>query len=122
RERKGPGRYPGGGSRGPDDPYGRHYRRSAALRTRGCVARRYDRYASGLGHRGLIGRHHDVRRMKYMSKKKAKSAELIMKLYELRREPTMRDARNWFATFFPESTDDVMTAMLHPDSSAFFRM
>jgi hypothetical protein len=57
-----------------------------------------------------------------MSKKKAKSAELIMKLYDLRREATMRDARNWFATFFPESVDDIMAAMLHPDSSAFYRM
>src|SRR4051812_14431763 len=57
-----------------------------------------------------------------MSKNKAKSAALIMKLYDLRRESTMRDARNWFAGFFPESSDDVMTAMIHPDSSAFYRM
>ena len=34
----------------------------------------------------------------------------------------MREARNWFARFFPESSDDVTTAMLHPDSSAFYRM
>ena len=27
---------------------------------------------------------------------KAKSAELILKLYDLRREPVMREARNWF--------------------------
>jgi len=57
-----------------------------------------------------------------MSKKKAKSAELIMQLYDLRRESTMREARNWFARFMPESTDDVMAAMLHPDSSAYYRM
>ena len=57
-----------------------------------------------------------------MSKKKAASADLIMKLYDLRREATMREARNWFVAFFPENADEVMTAMLHPDSSAFYRM
>jgi len=57
-----------------------------------------------------------------MSKNKARSADLIMKLYDLRRESKMRDARNWFAQFFPETSDDVMAAMLHPDSSAFYRM
>ena len=50
-----------------------------------------------------------------MSKNKARSADLIMKLYDLRREPTMRDARNWFVGFFPESADEVMAAMLHAD-------
>ncbi|HEV7645803.1 MAG TPA: hypothetical protein VGO50_17825 [Pyrinomonadaceae bacterium] len=53
---------------------------------------------------------------------KAKSADLLMKLYDLRREATMRDARNWFITFFPESAQDVMGAMVHPDTSAYFRM
>ncbi len=33
-------------------------------------------------------------------------AELILKLYEMRREPEMRKARNWFLTFWPESTED----------------
>ena len=33
------------------------------------------------------------------------SAELIMKLYDLRREEKMREARNWFISFFPESAD-----------------
>jgi len=46
----------------------------------------------------------------------------LMKLYELRREATMREARNWFVAFFPESSDEIMAAMLHPDSSAFYRM
>ena len=33
-------------------------------------------------------------------------ADLILKLYELRREPTMRQARDWFAIeFHPESVD-----------------
>jgi hypothetical protein len=53
---------------------------------------------------------------------KAKSADLLMKLYDLRREATMRDARNWFVTFFPESTQDITAAMIHPDTSAYFRM
>ena len=37
------------------------------------------------------------------------SANLLIKLYELRREPTMREARNWFARDFnPSTIDDVM--------------
>jgi hypothetical protein len=36
-------------------------------------------------------------------------AELLLKLYDLRREPEIRKARNWWLTqFWPESTDDVM--------------
>jgi hypothetical protein len=53
---------------------------------------------------------------------KAESADLILKLYELRREPVMREARNWMITFFPESTSDVMQAMINPASSAYYRM
>jgi hypothetical protein len=53
---------------------------------------------------------------------KAESADLILKLYELRREPVMREARNWMITFFPESTSDVMQAMISPASSAYYRM
>ena len=29
-------------------------------------------------------------------------AELILKLYDLRREPVMREARTWFFTFNPQ--------------------
>ncbi|MEP6944910.1 MAG: hypothetical protein ABJA02_03270 [Acidobacteriota bacterium] len=50
------------------------------------------------------------------------SAELILKLYELRREEKMRVARAWFITFFPESIDDIMSAMIDAESSAKFRM
>ena len=50
------------------------------------------------------------------------SAELILKLYELRREEKMREARAWFITFFPESIDDVMKAMIDADTSAKYRM
>jgi len=35
-------------------------------------------------------------------------AELILKLYDLRREAEMRKARNWWLGFWPESTDDIM--------------
>ena len=38
-------------------------------------------------------------------------AELVLKLYDLRRESVMRDARNWMATFSPKSMDDVMAIM-----------
>jgi hypothetical protein len=36
-------------------------------------------------------------------------ARLILKLYDLRREPEMRKARQWWlATFWPESADDFL--------------
>lgn len=53
---------------------------------------------------------------------KAESAELILKLYDLRREAVMREARNWLMTFSPESTQDIMQAMINPETSAFYRM
>jgi len=53
---------------------------------------------------------------------KTESADLILKLYDLRREATMREARNWMITFFPESTADIMQAMLNDETSAYFRM
>jgi hypothetical protein len=45
-----------------------------------------------------------------MSKKAtATDAQLIMQLYDLRREPEMRKARNWWVTgFWPENVDDIM--------------
>ena len=40
------------------------------------------------------------------------SAQLILKLYELRREPVLREARAWFIReFHPDSVDDVKAAM-----------
>ena len=53
---------------------------------------------------------------------KAESAELILKLYELRREDKMREARNWMLSFFPESANDVMAAIMNPETSAYYRM
>ncbi len=47
---------------------------------------------------------------------KHEDADLILKLYELRREPVMREARNWFFTFNPTSAADYMEAMMGPHS------
>ena len=50
------------------------------------------------------------------------SATLIIRLYELRRDPTMREARNWYArSFNPSSIDDMLQAVTGPNS-AYFRM
>ncbi|MGO9862404.1 MAG: hypothetical protein ACLPLR_02235 [Terriglobales bacterium] len=47
----------------------------------------------------------------------AHDANLILKLYELRREAEMRKARNWFtAEFWPQSTDEVMKVVDSPAS------
>jgi hypothetical protein len=45
-----------------------------------------------------------------MSKKPtADDAQLILKLYDLRREPEMRRARNWWVvTFWPQTADEVV--------------
>lgn len=52
-------------------------------------------------------------------------AQLILKLYELRREEKMREGRDWFARdFFPSSVDDVKAVWFDPASphNAHFRM
>ena len=38
-------------------------------------------------------------------------AELVLKIYDLRREKVMREARNFFATFMPSSFDDLASVM-----------
>jgi hypothetical protein len=43
---------------------------------------------------------------------KHEDADLILKLYDLRREAVMRDARNWMFTFNPTSIQDVMQTMV----------
>ena len=48
-------------------------------------------------------------------------AELILKLYDLRREAVMREARNWFFTFNPTSAQDIMETMLG-EHSGHYRM
>lgn len=51
-------------------------------------------------------------------------AQVIMQLYDLRREAEMRKARDWFARFSPQSVDefiDVINA-LGTDGNRYFRM
>ena len=53
---------------------------------------------------------------------KQEEASLILKLYELRREETMRKARNWyFREFNPQSIADFNTA-LFSEQSGYLRM
>ena len=54
--------------------------------------------------------------------KPAKSAELIMQLYDLRREETMRKARNWMFGFNPTSAEDFGKAMMDPEVGGYLRM
>jgi len=54
-----------------------------------------------------MGTHHD--------------ADLILKLYELRREKTMREARNWFFQFNPKGKEDFID-VLTSDKSGLYRM
>jgi hypothetical protein len=49
------------------------------------------------------------------------SADLILKLYELRREQKMRDARQWFIGFTPDSVEELFETLKGPNS-AYFRM
>ena len=53
---------------------------------------------------------------------KVESADLILKLYDLRREETMRKARNWFFTFNPTSADDYFKTMMDPEVGGYLRM
>ncbi|HEX4489141.1 MAG TPA: hypothetical protein VH088_22900 [Terriglobales bacterium] len=50
-------------------------------------------------------------------------AQLILQLYELRREAEMRKARHWFAaTFSPQSYEDIQKVIAGPpQESAWFR-
>jgi hypothetical protein len=53
---------------------------------------------------------------------KQDEGSLILKLYELRREETMRKARDWyFRDFHPQSLEDFNNAMFG-DQSAYLRM
>ncbi len=50
-------------------------------------------------------------------------AKLILKLYDLRREPVMRKARDFVNTFFPQSADEVLRLMQAwgTDENAYMR-
>ena len=52
---------------------------------------------------------------------KYKDADLILKLYDLRREKTMREARAWFFTFNPKGKEDFID-VLTGDKSGLYRM
>ncbi len=50
-------------------------------------------------------------------------AELILKLYDLRREPVMRQARSFIAGFNPQSAEDILNLVnsFGTDENAYFR-
>jgi hypothetical protein len=48
------------------------------------------------------------------------SAQLILKLFEMRREPLLREARTWFLRHFhPASIDDIRGVLASPDSGKY---
>jgi hypothetical protein len=49
------------------------------------------------------------------------SARLILELYHLRREATMREARNFWLTFNPETVEDMLAGMSGPNGG-YIRM
>lgn len=53
---------------------------------------------------------------------KVESAELILKLYDLRRETKMREARNWIFSFNPTSADEYWQTMMDPEVGGYLRM
>jgi hypothetical protein len=53
---------------------------------------------------------------------KVESADLILKLYDLRRETKMREARNWIFGFNPTSADQIMQTMMDPEVGPYLRM
>jgi hypothetical protein len=53
---------------------------------------------------------------------KAESADLILKLYDLRRETKMRAAREWIFTFNPTSVDHYWQTMMDPEVGGYLRM
>ena len=53
---------------------------------------------------------------------KVESADLILKLYDLRREEKMREARNWIFTFNPTSVDDFWNTMMDEKVGGYLRM
>src|ERR1051325_11535050 len=53
---------------------------------------------------------------------KVESADIILKLYDLRREEKMRQAREWIFTFNPQSADDYWATMLDPEVGGYLRM
>ena len=52
---------------------------------------------------------------------KQQDADLILKLYDLRREATMREARNWMLTYHPTRVQDIIDVLLS-EHSGHYRM
>jgi hypothetical protein len=59
-----------------------------------------------------------------MEANKTDSASIVIKLYELRREPEMREAREWYLTKFqPTSAQDIVNLLLESfEGSRQYRM
>jgi hypothetical protein len=53
---------------------------------------------------------------------KVESADLILKLYDLRREAKMREARTWIFSFNPTSVDEYWQTMMDPEVGGYLRM
>jgi hypothetical protein len=62
--------------------------------------------------------------MNATTKATTSDADIVIKLYDLRREPRMREARNWFAMkFWPKSVQDILEVQnaFGTDENAYFR-
>ena len=53
---------------------------------------------------------------------KVESADLLIKLYDLRREETMRKARDWFFAYTPTSAEEIGNTMMDPEVGGYLRM
>jgi hypothetical protein len=53
---------------------------------------------------------------------KVESADLILKLYDLRREAKMREARDWMFSFNPTSVEEYWQTMMDPQVGGYLRM
>lgn len=53
---------------------------------------------------------------------KVESADLILKLYDLRREAKMREARSWVFGFNPTSAEQYWNTMMDPEVGGYLRM
>jgi hypothetical protein len=50
------------------------------------------------------------------------SAELLLRLYDLRREKVMRKARDWMFSYKPESAQEYSNTMMDPKVGGYLRM
>jgi len=53
----------------------------------------------------------------------AEDAQIMMRLYDLRREPEMRKARAWYGGFWPRTADDILQVInaMNSQENAWFR-